>query len=60
MTREQVEALLAKLQRHEQKGDYSGSYWVVPCEDGEPGEYVRLDDVREMLESLIDAPQTAG
>lgn len=57
VTREQVEALLSKLQRHEQQSDYSGGQWVVPCEDGEAGEYVRFDDVREMLEGMIDATE---
>jgi hypothetical protein len=61
MTREQVEALLATLKRYEERGDYSGSNWLVPCEDGEPGEFVRFDDVREMLEGMIDAqPESVG
>jgi hypothetical protein len=60
MTREQVEALLAKVQRFEEKGDYSGSKWITPCEDGEPGEFMRFDDVREILEGMIDAPHEAG
>lgn len=55
MTREQVETLLAKLERWDQYADFEGSFSMGPCENGEPGEYVLFDDVREMLEGMIDA-----
>lgn len=58
MTREQVEAILAKLTRWDLTGDYEGDHSMVPCELD--GEFVRFDDVREALEGMIDAPQTAG
>lgn len=60
MTREQVEAMLGKLRRWEQYGDFEGSYSMGPCENGEPGDFVLFDDVREMLEGMIDAPHEAG
>lgn len=57
MTREQVEALLAKLLRWDLIGDHEDDHSMVPCELD--GEFVRFDEVREMLEEMIDAPQTA-
>jgi hypothetical protein len=57
VTKDDIEAALAKLTRLDIEGDFEGGYGLAPCECGEPGEYVRFDDVREMLEGLIDAPQ---
>jgi hypothetical protein len=58
MTREQVEAILAKLTRWELTGDGEGDHGMVPVENGEAGEFVTFDDVREALEALI--PRSIG
>jgi hypothetical protein len=48
MTREQVEAILAKLHRYECSPEDEG----MLHESG--GKYVRYDDVQEVLEGMID------
>ncbi|MEX3914920.1 hypothetical protein AB4Y43_01550 [Paraburkholderia sp. BR10872] len=59
MTRDQVEAILAKLQRWDVTPDFDGGYGVAPCEQGQSGDFVHVDDLREVLEGMIE-PQWVG
>ena len=54
MTREQVDAMLTKLQRYRDGGDYEGG-WMM--HDDPSGQYVEFDDVRKMLESIVPINQ---
>lgn len=53
MTREQVEAMLAKLQQYAYHRDWDDGNFIYPADPGETGEYFKIADVREMLEGLI-------
>lgn len=63
MTREQAEAVLAKLTRYDDVYSFGESFMLVAGDCANPdgkGEYVRFDDVRKLLERMIDAQHKAG
>lgn len=63
MTKDEIDAALAKLARYDDVYSFGETFMLRAGDDANPngsGEYVKFDDVREMLEGLIDAQHKAG
>jgi hypothetical protein len=59
VTKDEIDAALGQLTTWDLVGDYEGDHFMCPVEGGKGGEYVEVNDVRAMLES-IDAARLAG